>query len=198
MSDWMSICDDREKYRAYLCSREWAVLRNAVRDRCGGVCERCGTNAMECVHHLTYARKYKERTEDLAGWCHACHDFTHGRTNEDPLEARESNVFVDTVLSLRKSGVSWNELKRRIISGGIGGAKLDPFGLILRADVPGLAKDFLEAATGASWRGETLVLEMPAGVAASFLMRTDVRARVRNALTTAAGRHVDYVVECKP
>jgi hypothetical protein len=83
-SDWRQIKDDREKYKAYLCSREWALLRNAVRARCGGKCERCGVNDMECVHHLTYARKYDERIEDLAGWCNACHEFTHGRSDVDP------------------------------------------------------------------------------------------------------------------
>lgn len=81
---WQTITDDREKYKAYLCSREWALLRNAVRARCGGKCERCNVNDMECVHHLTYARKYDERIEDLAGWCNACHEFTHGRSDHDP------------------------------------------------------------------------------------------------------------------
>jgi len=85
---WQAIKDDREKYKAYLCSREWALLRNAVRERCGGKCERCKVNEMECVHHLTYARKYQERIEDLAGWCNACHEFTHGKTDVDPAIAK--------------------------------------------------------------------------------------------------------------
>lgn len=89
MSDWRAITDDREKYKAYLCSREWALLRNAVRNRCGGKCERCKVNEMECVHHLTYARKYAERLEDLAGWCNACHEFTHGKSDFDPAAACE-------------------------------------------------------------------------------------------------------------
>lgn len=85
--NWQTIKDDREKYKAYLCSREWALLRNAVRERCGGKCERCKVNDMECVHHLTYARKYKERIDDLAGWCNACHEFTHGKSDVDPMIA---------------------------------------------------------------------------------------------------------------
>ena len=89
---WMSIADDREKYKAYLCSREWALLRNAVRARCGGKCERCKVNEMECVHHLTYARKYNERIEDLAGWCNACHEFTHAKSDKDPAR---SETWVD-------------------------------------------------------------------------------------------------------
>jgi hypothetical protein len=42
---------------------------------------------MECVHHLTYARKYAEKLDDLAGWCNACHEFTHGKTDVDPASA---------------------------------------------------------------------------------------------------------------
>ena len=86
--EWRHITDEKEKYRAYLCSREWAMLRNAVRERCGGKCERCKVNEMECVHHLTYARKYSERLDDLAGWCNACHEFTHGKSDVDPRPIR--------------------------------------------------------------------------------------------------------------
>lgn len=89
---WRTIKDDREKYKAYLCSREWALLRNAVRARCGGKCERCKWNDMQCVHHLTYARKYDEPIEDLAGWCNACHEFTHGKSDYDPF--RDAGIVI--------------------------------------------------------------------------------------------------------
>lgn len=39
--DWRDIENDREKYAAYLCSREWNVLKEAVKERSGGKCERC-------------------------------------------------------------------------------------------------------------------------------------------------------------
>ncbi len=102
--DWRQIRDDREKYKAYLCSRDWALLRNAVRARCGGKCERCGVNDMECVHHLTYARKYDERIEDLAGWCNACHEFTHGKSDKDPAAAQSKPT-------------TWGQLAEAIVSG---------------------------------------------------------------------------------
>ncbi len=195
VSDWRSIKDDREKYAAYLCSREWALLRNAVRDRCDGICERCDTNEMQCVHHLTYARKYNERLEDLAGWCNACHDFTHGRTNEDPVETRESELFVDAVVALRKDGVSWAELKGRLLSGRREILLPSAWDLLQSVDIPGLAKDILETAPGASWRGDVLVVSMAAGAGASYLMRSEVRALVRDALSEKAGKRVDYIVE---
>lgn len=82
--DWRDIENDKEKYAAYLCSREWAEKREAVRDRSGGLCERCGVNPMNACHHLTYLRKYGEFLEDLQAICTPCHEFTHGKSDYDP------------------------------------------------------------------------------------------------------------------
>ena len=84
LADWRSIADDKEKYQAYLCSREWAEKREAIRERAGGKCERCRTLPMDAVHHLTYARKYNEDLADLQAICSACHEFTHGKSDVDP------------------------------------------------------------------------------------------------------------------
>lgn len=85
LTDWRSIEDDREKYQAYLCSKEWAKLKTAVYERAGGMCERCDQFQINAVHHLTYARKYAENLEDLAGWCKHCHNITHDKHWFDPL-----------------------------------------------------------------------------------------------------------------
>lgn len=77
--------NDKERYHRYLCSREWGLLREQVRKRCGNVCERCHHFSMSHVHHLTYIRKYNERLEDLQGLCEGCHDFTHGKIDRDPI-----------------------------------------------------------------------------------------------------------------
>jgi hypothetical protein len=82
--DWRNCPDDREKYQLYLASREWAVKRDAVRTRSGGICERCRINPLDHVHHLTYIRKYDERPEDLEAMCKGCHEFTHNKSSFDP------------------------------------------------------------------------------------------------------------------
>lgn len=84
MERWQDIENEREKYAAYLCSREWAEKREAVRARAKGRCERCLRAPMEACHHLTYERKYKELLEDLQGTCRPCHEFTHGKSDRDP------------------------------------------------------------------------------------------------------------------
>ena len=84
--------NDREKYQSYLCSREWSVLKEAVHERAKGICERCTLFPIAAVHHLTYERKYCERLEDLAGWCEHCHDFTHGKSDFDPDDARCKHI----------------------------------------------------------------------------------------------------------
>lgn len=71
--------DDKERYARYLCSREWSELRERVRLRARGICERCHILPMDAVHHLTYARKYAERLEDLQAICNECHDWTHAK-----------------------------------------------------------------------------------------------------------------------
>ena len=68
-------------YQRYLASREWALLKQEVRERCGGICERCHVAPYQQTHHVTY-----ERTghEDLAGLCRPCHLYLSGLTNDDP------------------------------------------------------------------------------------------------------------------
>ncbi len=80
---------DAEKYQHYLCSREWWVRREAVRERCKGICERCKEWPMTSVHHLTNARKYDEPLEDLQALCDGCHAFTHGKSDVDPMHVAE-------------------------------------------------------------------------------------------------------------
>lgn len=81
---WREITDEKEKYAAYLCSREWNVLKEQVKKRSHGICERCKCRPMNAVHHLTYERKYKEELCDLEAICNQCHEFTHAKTDIDP------------------------------------------------------------------------------------------------------------------
>lgn len=79
-------------YKRYLASREWALLREAIKKRSGGWCERCmgndedGPREMAATHHLTYERIGHERLEDLLATCGPCHEFLSGKTSGDPLD----------------------------------------------------------------------------------------------------------------
>jgi hypothetical protein len=74
----------REKRSRYFCSREWGVLKESVRERCGNTCERCKARPMYAVHHLTYERMFCEDLADLLGVCDACHEYLHGKRGTDP------------------------------------------------------------------------------------------------------------------
>ena len=100
---------DRERYQQYLCSREWGLLREQVRQRCGGICERCHDGPMQNVHHLTYARKYHEHLVDLQGLCEPCHQFTHGRLKEDPWGHQ---AYLTGLLSTRSRYFAFFELSK--------------------------------------------------------------------------------------
>lgn len=93
MKDWRTETNEKEKYSLYLCSREWSEKREVVRKRAGGICERCKHNKMDAVHHLTYARKYREELDDLQAICKACHEFTHGKIDKDPV--RNKPIIID-------------------------------------------------------------------------------------------------------
>lgn len=123
MMNWKSMPEGKEKYAAYLCSREWAVKRRAVAARCGEMCERCGLNDMECVHHLTYARKYREHLDDLAGWCNQCHDFVHGKSDFCPADTAE---IIHAAFDSDSFGCHvMDAIRERLTQGGEGDGLLD-------------------------------------------------------------------------
>lgn len=70
-------------YQRYLASREWALLREQVRERSGNKCERCG-GPYQSTHHLTYERIGHELLEDLQAVCNPCHEFLSGKRDDDP------------------------------------------------------------------------------------------------------------------
>lgn len=88
LKNWKDFPDGREKYHLYLASREWALLKEAVRARSRGVCERCRNSPTENVHHKTYERIYMEQPEDLIHVCRPCHEFLSGKNDYDPMPTR--------------------------------------------------------------------------------------------------------------
>ena len=101
LADWRSIANEKEKYAAYLCSREWAEKKESIRQRSHGRCERCTYGNFDACHHLTYIRKYDERLEDLQAICNECHRYVHGKSYIDPaldlikkIDIAASGVYV--------------------------------------------------------------------------------------------------------
>jgi Uracil DNA glycosylase superfamily len=75
---------NKSEYQEYLASREWALLREAVRRRSGGYCERCRIANIDAVHHKTYQRVGHEQLDDLMAICEPCHGFLSGKRHYDP------------------------------------------------------------------------------------------------------------------
>lgn len=112
MTNWKTETNQKEKYAAYLCSREWSEKRAAVRERSGGICERCNTYNADHCHHLTYIRKYDERLEDLQDVCEPCHSYIHGHSDLDPIRKIE-----ETKLEIeRATPERWNPFHFNILS----------------------------------------------------------------------------------
>ena len=85
---WADMPEGKEKYNAYLASREWWEKRRAVERRCKGVCERCKIWPLNHVHHRTYIRKYAELLEDLEALCIGCHEFEHAKRDTNPADCQ--------------------------------------------------------------------------------------------------------------
>lgn len=84
-----------EEYGRYLASRPWAILKGQVRERSGGVCERCFSAPYQETHHLNYARVGRENLEDLLAVCTPCHEFLSAKSHEDPCEMVARSVLGD-------------------------------------------------------------------------------------------------------
>jgi hypothetical protein len=87
-----------EKYGKYIASREWALKKEAVKDRSGGICERCKANPSSSVHHLSYKNLYNEPLEDLLDVCEYCHEYLSGKSSIDPTDV----IYKDAMDALRK------------------------------------------------------------------------------------------------
>ncbi len=79
----------KAEYHRYLASREWALLKQQLRLRSAGKCERCVAGAYEQTHHVTYERLGREELSDLLAVCEACHAFLSARSAFDPLRPRD-------------------------------------------------------------------------------------------------------------
>lgn len=71
----------RHEYVKAIAGTRWRDLRRQVLERDGYTCRIClqggrPWNELE-VHHITYERLGRERPEDLAAICSACHGRVH-------------------------------------------------------------------------------------------------------------------------
>lgn len=114
----MISASEKERYQRYLCSREWAERRKLVLTRSGGKCERCRAADASHVHHLTYARKYRELPEDLQALCEACHEFIHGKRDRDPLRSVPPRILGREIRSVYVAGkISGTDWRDQIVTG---------------------------------------------------------------------------------
>lgn len=89
---------EKSEYQKYLASREWALLKEAVKKRSGGLCERCKFGFYEQTHHLTYERIGNELLGDLLGICTPCHEFLSGKHSQDPAQMMSTWFYASKTL----------------------------------------------------------------------------------------------------
>lgn len=73
----------RRKYREYIASPEWEVIRKAAYRRADNRCNRCKRRGVLHAHHVTYARfGGGELPEDIEVLCERCHMAHHARPKQ--------------------------------------------------------------------------------------------------------------------
>lgn len=96
---------NKSKYHEYLASREWALIKEKVKKRSGGHCERCQIGTHHSVHHQTYERVGHEAMEDLIGLCEKCHEFISGKSDSDPREITDRLIEASILLKSCMSSI---------------------------------------------------------------------------------------------
>lgn len=64
-------------YDVYLASDAWAHKKSKVMQRANGMCEGCGDEKAQEVHHKTYKNVGDEFLFELVALCNTCHDRYH-------------------------------------------------------------------------------------------------------------------------
>ena len=80
----------KELYEKYLRTEHWRERRKLALVEAHHCCQDCGRGPDENgpleVHHLTYARLFQERPEDLRVLCRDCHGRRHGYLGEEDMQ----------------------------------------------------------------------------------------------------------------
>lgn len=63
-------------YAAYRSTAHWRRMIKRYRKK---ACEKCGGSYRLCLHHITYERLGRERSDDLCTLCSRCHTALHGK-----------------------------------------------------------------------------------------------------------------------
>lgn len=93
---------EKSEYHKYLASREWALLKEQVKERSENKCERCKLGSHDVTHHKTYERIGHEEISDLVGLCEDCHKFLSGKSDHDP-NAYRCAIIAEGIARIRKS-----------------------------------------------------------------------------------------------
>lgn len=80
--DWKEIDDEYKRYKAYLRSDDFDVVRQAVFERDNHHCMCCGRTSEEATlvpHHNSYKHLYNEleHLDDMTTVCKICHRSIH-------------------------------------------------------------------------------------------------------------------------
>lgn len=72
------------KYRIYIQSPHWGLIRDRALALAGRACEHCQSRNRLTVHHLNYRTLFNEGAEDLMCLCWTCHKKVESNAADRP------------------------------------------------------------------------------------------------------------------
>lgn len=85
-------------YFTFLNTKYWRALRRAILKRDRYRCRQCGGCEGLEVHHKTYARRGREKLDDLLTLCYVCHEETHEPDREGFLNSLDLICLHNSVI----------------------------------------------------------------------------------------------------
>jgi 5-methylcytosine-specific restriction endonuclease McrA len=84
----------KTRYREFLHTKYWIIVRKSVLKRDGSKCTMCGSTKKLNAHHLTYDHHYSEleHLSDLITLCETCHKRVHGIAIPKKNKSKKKNI----------------------------------------------------------------------------------------------------------
>ena len=108
---------EQMSYDEYLCSPEWAALRDTAVKAAGGRCRLCNYHKGLHVHHRYYCKRGTETQDALTVLCGPCHEMFHKNlTLYAPIKKRLEGQEMESIVTPRT--VKRRRERRKPMSGG--------------------------------------------------------------------------------
>jgi hypothetical protein len=88
------------RYKTYLKTEYWQMVRQVIHEKVGRKCEICGSEKFINVHHFNYNNRGMETLNDLGCLCEKCHSIIHYCVNGMTLNSIDNRIEFEEQIEL--------------------------------------------------------------------------------------------------